>query len=164
MKKDNDASAELLRKVIQANVQRVLDNSATARRPLSQGGETAADGDAPGDASERPGNGDDTQAKKKEYEGTPDADLLKRKKGNQNLKQRKKLLNRLLLLFAIQMVCMNIVVAFVIFASYMNWGCFREMGDTTLSTLTTFMTFYITAVLAELLAAIVYIVHKVFSE
>ncbi len=89
---------------------------------------------------------------------------MRRKKGKQNLKQRKKLLNRLLLLFAIQMVCMNIVVAFVIFASYMNWGCFRKMNDTTLSTLTKFMTFYISAVLAELLAAIVYIVHKVFSE
>ena len=165
MKKGNDASAELLRKVIQANVQRVLDNSEMARRPLSQDGETVTAAGAPGGSSELPGNGRDTQVKKREHDDeTPDADILKRKKGNQNLEQRKKLLNRLLLLFAVQMVCMNIVVAFVIVASYMNLGCFREMSDITLNTLTKFMTFYISAVLAELLAAIVYIVHKVFSE
>lgn len=164
MKKDNDASAELLRKVLQANVQRILENSATTRHPLSQDGEVAADVDAPEDSSKLPRNADGTQAKKVEHDETPDADLLRRKKDSQKLEQRKKLLNRLLVLFAVQMVCMNIVVAFVVFASCMSLGCFREMSDATLSTLAKFMTFYITAVLAELLAAIVYIVHKVFSE
>ena len=154
MKSDFDRNEELLIKTMQENAKRVMEEYKAAGQQLPEDTDSA-----------EAEHGVDTSPKGIDpYDAYHTEDLLKQKKGKQNLKHRKKLLNRLLSLFAIQMVCMNIIVAFVIFASYVKLSWLRDMSDTTLNTLTQFMTFYITAVLAELLAAIVDIVKKVFSE
>lgn len=92
------------------------------------------------------------------------AAALKAQKGIQNLQERLKLFGVLKVLFGIQMVFMNIIVLLIVAGSFLDLPFTNDLSDDTLKILIGFVKYYITAVLVELLGAIVFVVHNVFSD
>lgn len=90
-------------------------------------------------------------------------DDIKKRQGIQNLTERTRLLNILKTLFAIQLIAMNLLVALVIIWTVFDFTFFNDVNANLLNEVVGFLKFYISAILVELLSAIVYIIHKVFS-
>lgn len=89
---------------------------------------------------------------------------LKYKKGIQNLDERKKLINVLGIIFAIQLFFMNIIVGLIVSWSIFNFPCFHDINTDLLNILVDLSKYYVTAILVELLGGIIYIVHNVFKD
>lgn len=92
------------------------------------------------------------------------ANDLKAEKGRQNLAERKKLLNILKILFAMQLFFMNIVILLIVGWSALNIGYFKGVDIEILNAIIDLTKYYVTAVLVELLAGIIFIVHNVFKD
>ncbi len=82
----------------------------------------------------------------------------------QKIVHRDQLLHILSRLFTIQLVFMNIIVLCVVVWTVFRCKCFNTVESNVLDIVTSFMKYYISAILAELLTAIIYITHKVFSK
>lgn len=92
------------------------------------------------------------------------ADALRKKKGELNLEERKKLLNILKFLFGAQLFFMNVVVLVIVLWVVLELPFLRTVDDNILTILVDMTKYYITAVLVELLGGVIYIVHNVFSD
>lgn len=92
------------------------------------------------------------------------ANDLKVKKGLQSLNERKKLLGILKTLFVLQLIFMNIVILLIVGWVVLNIDCFKETNIENLNAIIDLTKYYITAVLVELLAGIIFIVHSVFKD
>lgn len=92
------------------------------------------------------------------------ANALRKKKGELNLEERKKLLSILKFLFGAQLFFMNVVVIVIVLWVVLELPFLRIVEDNTLTILVDMTKYYITAVLVELLGGIIYIVHNVFSD
>ena len=91
-------------------------------------------------------------------------DMLAKKKGEQTLAERKKLLDILHHLFSIQLIAMNIIVFLAIIWCIFDFPYLKSINQDSLNNIVGLIKFYVGAVLAELLSGIIYIVKKVFSD
>ena len=91
-------------------------------------------------------------------------DMLAKKKGEQTLAERKKLLDILRHLFSIQLIAMNIIVFLAIIWCIFDFPYLKSINQDSLNNIVGLIKFYVGAVLAELLSGIIYIVKKVFSD
>lgn len=91
-------------------------------------------------------------------------DMLAKKKGEQTLAERKKLLDILRHLFSIQLIAMNIIVFLAIIWCIFDFPFLKSINQDSLNSIVGLIKFYVGAVLAELLGGIIYIVHNVFSD
>ncbi len=90
-------------------------------------------------------------------------DRLLYERAELNIKQQKVLLIGLLILFGLQLLTMNIVVILVVIWSIFDFGFFKNIEHGILVEISNLTKYYVTAVLAELLSGIIFIVYKVFS-
>ena len=88
---------------------------------------------------------------------------LRVKKGEQNLDERKQLLNILKILFTIQMIFMNAIVLLIILWGGLKLSFLRDDMEH-LEAVIDMTKAYITAILVELLGGIIFIVHNVYSD
>lgn len=109
--------------------------------------------------------GENFEESNKGFISSPDKidNFLRRKRGLQNLEERKKLLDILKILFIIQLVFMNCIVLFIVVWIVFKSKIFNEINSELLKEILLFIKYYISAVLVELLGALVYVIHRVFS-
>ncbi len=80
-----------------------------------------------------------------------------------NIGEREKLLDWLKIMFCIQMLFMNSIVLIVVIWVVFDIPIFNSLSGAPLKEVIEFIKYYVTAVLAELLGGVIFIVIKVFS-
>lgn len=82
----------------------------------------------------------------------------------QNLTHREKLIKILRRLFLIQMIFMNVIVLIIVLWVALGFTWLNDVSSEILSEISGMTKFYVTAVLAELLGGVIFIVHSVFRD
>ena len=102
------------------------------------------------------------------FSNSPDAHArdqkIKERSANQTLDNREELIQVLKRLFRLQLVFMNIVVVIIAIWSVFDIPWFHEIDLHIYDSLCSFLKYYVSAVLVEMLSALIFIIHQVFSK